>query len=79
MAENVAKRGLLLPCPLCGEPDACITLDLDDAETFHCRECDGEFTAQTVKRVIKDWTEVLDWIDTMPTRNQIDDSLDLIR
>ena len=42
-------RGLLLPCPCCGEASATIVLELADMETFTCRECDTEFAAATVQ------------------------------
>jgi uncharacterized protein (DUF983 family) len=62
-----ASRGILLPCPHCGESEATITLNLSDMETMTCQECDAEFTTDDVRNIIAKWTPVLKWLDAAPT------------
>jgi uncharacterized protein (DUF983 family) len=61
------SRGFVLPCPKCGNAESCISLHLDDCETFTCRECDEEFTADDVRDLIAKWGKVLAWIDAATT------------
>lgn len=60
-----AKRGFSLTCLSCGQ-QASITLDLDDCHTFHCPDCENEFTADDVRQVIGEWQRVLSWLDLAP-------------
>jgi hypothetical protein len=67
IAEPTPQRGLRLPCPKCGEEDAALMLWLSDGATFTCQECDGEFTADDVRRFMDRWAAALAWVDAMPT------------
>ena len=62
-----ATRGVALPCPKCGEESATIDLNLADADTLHCQECDTTFSVMDVKSLIARWTPILAWIDAMPS------------
>ena len=61
------SRGLLLPCPCCGEASATICLNLADGESLNCQDCGTDFTASDVRDFIAKWTRMLAWIETMPT------------
>jgi hypothetical protein len=65
--EAAVKKGLLLPCPLCGEQQASISLYLDDMDTCCCRECSEEFSLDAVRDMIAKWQRVLAWVDSAPT------------
>lgn len=66
------KTEMLLPCPLCGEPKACLLLDLVELSEpesdclFKCRECEGEFGRPMLRDMIRKWTKVLTWLDAAP-------------
>lgn len=59
-----AKGWGTLPCPCCGEQQASITLDLTDCESFHCADCDADFSAADVRVFLQRWTQVLWWLDS---------------
>ena len=59
-------RGLQLPCPKCGEPDANVMLSLADVSSFHCVECDEDFDRADVEAFIARWSKLLAWVDTFP-------------
>ncbi len=63
---TTTERGILLPCPLCGEKDATLHLSLGDGDTVKCGECDNEFSLDVVREIIQRWPAVLKWIDAMP-------------
>lgn len=67
MTDENSDRGLLLPCPLCGEPNASICLNLSDGQTFTCHECEGEFVVADVQRFITRWSAVLAWVGALPS------------
>jgi len=52
-----------LRCIRCSEED-CVSLDLDDCQTYRCRQCDEEFTAGDVTEHLASWQRVLDWAAT---------------
>jgi hypothetical protein len=58
--------GLLLPCPMCGNQEAVIHLNLADADGCKCQECDEEFTIDDVRGLIEKWTKVIKWVEMMP-------------
>ena len=63
----------LLRCPLCGNAEANISIDLanltaDDA--CKCPECGETFSLDTVRESIAAWQRVLTWIDTAPAINE---------
>lgn len=65
-ATKAPKRGFDgIPCILCGAEDN-LRVDLDDMAHFTCSDCDGEFTAQDVRRHQERWTGVLAWLDAAP-------------
>ena len=51
-----------LRCLICGHED-CVSLDLDDLKTFRCRECEDEFSIDTVEEVVKSWQKVAAWVE----------------
>jgi hypothetical protein len=62
---------ITLPCPLCGEADAAIALNLatlDDTagDNFTCKVCDVDFSIDTVRQLMARWSKVLSWIETAP-------------
>lgn len=64
------KKGILLPCPCCGELNAGISLDLYDPlgpGSFHCCDCDAMFGAELLMNVIARWKDILEWVDRIPT------------
>jgi hypothetical protein len=66
VAAVKAKGWGLLPCPLCGEQQASVHLDLTDLDTFHCADCDSDFSASDVKAFIEKWSKVLAWCEMAP-------------
>lgn len=60
--DNAVKPFAGLTCPKCGAED-CISLDLDDLISFHCRECEDCFDVNDVRKSIEQWSKVLAWID----------------
>jgi hypothetical protein len=65
-----AARGFPeLPCPLCGQADSGVQVELTDltGETaFHCPACEADFGPDDVRQMISKWTAVLRWIDLAP-------------
>jgi hypothetical protein len=61
-AKETKKGWGTLPCPLCGEQQATVHLDLTDLDTFHCCDCDSDFAAGDVRAFIERWTKVLAWL-----------------
>jgi uncharacterized protein (DUF983 family) len=59
-------KGLLLPCPKCGEADAVIRLNLAEPDCFLCDDCSEEFSAADVRAFIARWEKVLAWVATIP-------------
>lgn len=66
MTQPTTARGIVLPCPMCGDPIANFRLSLADGETLTCQECDAEFATDYVRALIAQWQPVLAWIDAMP-------------
>ena len=66
MADTKAARGILLPCPRCGELEATISLNLADGDTLTCSECDTEFGREDIRALVTRWAPVLSWLDGMP-------------
>lgn len=73
MQTATDRKPILMPCPLCNEPDACVQLNLanldGDGDEFHCQECDSGFgrpeIAEAVSRWAK-WGRLLAWVDDAP-------------
>ncbi len=62
-------KSILLPCPRCGEADACFKLllsDLDGDEALECQECGTSFGIAEVRSIIAKWSPVIAWIDQAP-------------
>jgi hypothetical protein len=57
---------VLLPCPLCGQADATLSLNLADADTVHCAECDEDFSLDLVREFTARWAPMLNWVASMP-------------
>lgn len=73
MKTATAKKSMLMPCPCCNEPRACVSLrlhaDAGDENEFHCEECLKEFGRAEVEEAQARWAKwarVLAWIDTAP-------------
>jgi uncharacterized protein (DUF983 family) len=58
------KRGFAVPCLKCGELN--VYVDLIDVTTFHCGNCDSEYTVTDVVALMQDWRRVLEWINLAP-------------
>jgi uncharacterized protein (DUF983 family) len=67
MANDHIKRGVRVPCLICGETD-CIRIDADDVDVITCTECDAEFSREEARDTINAWAVLLDWLDTAPAR-----------
>jgi Zn ribbon nucleic-acid-binding protein len=59
-------KGIVLPCPKCGEPSAIIKVSLANVDEFECAECGNEFAADEVRDFIARWQPVLAWLQTIP-------------
>lgn len=60
-----------LMCPKCAVLGGIIRLDLDDAETFSCDDCDETFTADDVRDLVdaaRGWERMLAWVEKCPAR-----------
>lgn len=55
-----------LPCLLCGEADASVSLDIADMQTVKCNACDGETTIDDIRETLATWRRVIDWVDQAP-------------
>jgi transcription elongation factor Elf1 len=58
-----------LPCPMCGEAEVSIALDLDDMgrdEACRCAECESAFGLDHVRDLMAKWQAVLLWLDSAP-------------
>lgn len=55
-------------CPKCR--DERVSLYLDDLETFQCRSCEEEFSADELRDLVACWTPILDWIDKAPPKKE---------
>lgn len=61
-------QNLTMPCPKCGEPEACIEIKLNylaDGEEFHCAENDCTFSADDVRTLIAKWSRFLPVFDQL--------------
>ncbi len=68
MATATKTKGFgELPCPLCGELGAGITLDLATLKVCTCAECGAEFSPEMAVKFLADrlakWRAVERWID----------------
>jgi hypothetical protein len=68
MAKTIQPCGFgALPCPLCGEMNAGITLDLATLKVCTCAECGGDFAYEVAVKYLADrlakWQAVGRWID----------------
>jgi transcription elongation factor Elf1 len=65
MNQPGTRKGFALQCPYCGAEES-IRLDADSLSAFICCECDADFGAEDVRRLIGRWQRLLDWLDTAP-------------
>ena len=65
MSQTTTAAGITLPCPMCAEPEASMSLRLAD-KTFECHECSGEVQADDLRSLLARWAKVLAWVDAMP-------------
>ncbi len=64
------KKGLVdLICLKCGDQN-CISMTLDNIESFHCSSCERPFDVQFVRDVVTNWDRVLSWINHAPNREE---------
>lgn len=65
-SKKAKKAGFVLQCPICGENDVTITLDLADLATCKCESCDDSWAAETAVSILTarlaQWTKVVEWI-----------------
>jgi hypothetical protein len=54
-----------LPCPMCGEPDASISL-MFSGGNFNCNECSAEFELSLIEGLVQRWGLLLPWLKAMP-------------
>mgnify|MGYP000966219394 CR=1 FL=1 len=66
MSDTAALRGIMLPCPKCGEPDAALLFSLADGETITCQDGGCEFTVDDVRDLLARWAPVLAWLGALP-------------
>jgi hypothetical protein len=65
--ETPVQRGFPdLPCILCGDAGGNVVVSLDDVSQFHCKECGGDFDADSVRETIDQWQRVLNWLAAAP-------------
>jgi hypothetical protein len=64
---TATTRGFAVRCLLCAEEDT-VRVDVHDVHTFHCGQCENEFTADDVRAEMARWTKLLAWLDTTPVR-----------
>ncbi len=65
---TTTERGLLLPCPLCGDAEARVLLDLSDLDTCSCTSCDADFSLDELAGRMKQWSALLAWRNAAPTK-----------
>lgn len=65
MSQTTTAAGITLPCPMCGEAEASIGLDLS-TKTFGCCECGTDFELEDLRAILARWAKVLAWVDAMP-------------
>jgi transcription elongation factor Elf1 len=56
-------------CPRCGEPNACVSVELGDfsaGDALHCKDCDESFSLDLIRNIVKTWPRVLAWLDSAP-------------
>lgn len=70
-----ALKEVRLPCPCCGEPKACVAVNVynvdpdGQSELFNCRDCDALFGPEEIRDLIaraRRWEAVLQWINQIP-------------
>jgi hypothetical protein len=60
------KRGVLLPCPCCGQEEATITVSLADGDTLYCEDCSTSFSLDLVRGFVAKWSRMVAYIESMP-------------
>lgn len=70
MPEAKQLKPIRLPCPMCGDEEADISVDLAHLDLecgqFHCNGCTKDFGRDRIRDIVRKWQPVLDWIDTVP-------------
>jgi hypothetical protein len=66
MATVKAVKGFKVVCPMCGDVEATVSLDLNDVRALSCSSCDAEFTpaaavAKAAEQLAR-WQAVEKWI-----------------
>ncbi len=61
-------RPFHLHCPMCGEHEANILVDLGslDGDAFKCGSCEADFSVETVRTLLARWGRLLAWLDAVP-------------
>ncbi len=62
---TATTKGFAVKCILCGE-EGNVHVDLHDVASFHCNECDGDFTLDDVKAVLSRWQTCIAWLESAP-------------
>lgn len=58
-------RGILLPCPCCGEEEVEVTVNLSDLESLNCTSCGTDFLVEHVREFIARWSKLLKGLDAL--------------
>lgn len=62
-----ALKGFAVTCPMCGDVEATVRLDLNALYVCVCSSCDEEFSPQTARdkaaEAFRRWEAVCRWID----------------
>lgn len=70
MSCTKTAKAITLPCPMCGDVDAAIQIQLwcldAEGEQFRCNGCETEFGREQIEAIIKRWTKILTWLDAVP-------------
>lgn len=74
--KTATTRGFSLPCPMCGDPEVRLDVDLNDLNLMSCNACSEEFTPRAAlekaKALAAKWERVVWWLETAPTTDASD-------
>ena len=65
------SKGFTLRCPLCGDAESIIYIDLGNLVDLKCSANDCEFTTDDVRELIGQWQKLLAWLDTAPAAESV--------
>lgn len=63
-------RGFKVTCPMCGDAEATVKLDLNNLTECVCSSCDAEFSPREAMtkalEMLNRWTAVVRWVEMAP-------------